>query len=527
MSKREVELLSVFGGESSDMPSEKMPFGSILRLDGMEVKDGELVQLGGSGEEFGVAGAEEGSVYLLSSYGLVIIFYIKTVATVRGQYVGVVSALGTITDITSFAEFRAPSIAPAPDKLHVTFGGNVHGFLPTTGTLTVTADMGNSANTTAIAFGGNRVHGISGRIGKFSNKVAGGICTTFATGSAENEAGHYDCETKEDYTNIKFASEKVILFAPNIIEVKQILKSEFADGSGGTTTTKKLENLGKKENVGTSTFKELPQVGSKIYFMDETARQLYVMTPEKDADNQIVVEPIDINKRNFEEDFEYEHWTGSYSTELKNILFCFQNKGSAFNDVVVLFNPKTGTFSRKNWSVNNFIEKTDGTLLFARSDVPSVSKYLPDSIFDDDEILPMEVEFNVWSDPMFWRKQRWKKLAFWFKMSSTSDIKLYQSLNGSDYSQVKLTLELPKIFGVFTSPRSELGRGVAGMPSMETVDKAVNVVIGKLRTRAKGTMVQFKLVITSDSKFKFKDMALPDSRIGSSRRKEVFQNEAN
>lgn len=527
MSKRSPELLSVFSGENSSMPSEKLSFGSVLRLNGLEVKDGELVQLGGSGLDFDITEAEEGSIYLLTCYSLLVVFYIKTVATVRNQYVGVVDSFGVVTDIANFAEFRAPSLAVAPDRMFVTFGDNVHCFDPSGGTLVTAADMGNSSDTTAIAFGGNRVHRISGRVGQYSDKKAGGLCTTFATGSAENEAGQYDGETKENYTNIKYVSEKVVLFAPNIIEVKVLTKEEFSDGSTGTTSIKKIENYGKKENVGTATFRELPQVGSTVYFFDEVAKQLYAMVPEKDTNNQIAVDPIDVNKRNFEEDFEYEYWTGSYSSTLQQILFSVQRKNSAVNDTVILFNPVTGDFSRKNWSTNNFVEKTDGTLLFAKSDGSEVNKYLPDSIFDEDVILPMEIEFNTWSDPMFWRKQRWKKLAFWFKMSATTTVSLLQSLNGSEYVTVKLNLDLPVTGGVFSSPRNTLGRGVAGMPSLNTVDKALNVIIGKLRTRAKGSTVQFKLVINSDEKFRLKDLALPDSRIGSSRRKETFQNEVN
>lgn len=527
MTKRPPEILSVFTGENSSMPSEKLPFGTILRLKGLDVKEGELVQMGGSGLEYEIPEAEVGSVYTTTAYELRIIFFIKTVATVRKQYVGVVGADGVITEISSFEEFRAPSIAIAPSRIFVTFGHNIHCFDPSGGSLVAASDMGSSADTTAIAFGENRVYRVSGRVAQFSNKVAGGVCTTFATGSAENSAGQFDCETKEDYTNVEFVSNKVVVFAPNIIEVKLIKKEEFSDGSGGTTSIKKLENYGKKENMGTACFRELPKVGSTIYFVDEVAKQLYALVPEKDANNEIAVTPIDINKRNFETDFDYDFWHGYYSSELKRILFAFQNKTAASNDIVLIFNPKTGDFSRKSWSVNSFTELKDGTLLFAKSDAAQINKYLPDSIFDEDMQLPLEIEFNVWADPQFWRKQRWKKLAFWFKMSSTSSVELYQSLNGSEYSAVKLTLDLPKTLGVFSSPRNALGRGVAGMPSLKTVDRATNVVLGKLRTRAKGIMVQFKLVIKADARFVFKDLALPDSRIGSPRRKEVFQNEVN
>ncbi len=505
-------------GQTSQLSSEKNPLGTYARLLNVRSKNNELESIGGSLKQVEVDNAVRfGNTFFFENREFV--FYVREDETdnnIEKTFLAEVID-GVLTDLEDgglkirYTLTRDPSLAIAPDAFFATFGDTVEKFKIVGGGISPSTLTG-ASNVVAICFGQNRILGVSGKNILISNMVAGGDVTTFNTGDGWTDGGRFPSTLKRDGTNIAYASGKVVVFSASEIEVKILSEIQRDNGTGVLVSEKKTEEYGEARGVGTATFRQLAQYKEYLFFVDENTKEFYHMLPQKDQNGKLFVEPITLDEKNFER-CEFDRYLSFYSNKMKAVLIACKSQVGAFNDLVIVFDPKDKTFAHKKWSVSSFAEDVSGDLFFTKDNEAKIMQYDEDTYTEDESESVLEIEMNDFSDPEFWKKLKVKKLAFWLMVNPDAQIEFFQSIDGGDFQEVNLKIDPILFQGSFISPRQILGRTASGSSRREEAEEIVSYIMGKAKAKSKGTIVRYLMRIRTDKRFVFKKWAITNYRV--------------
>ena len=507
-------------GEQSRYPSGKNPLGSFRNLIGVQSLDQELESIGGLSLVSEFEGLNAGGTNFVFQSHELNLNVRKDTDGVYKTFLSEKQSDGSYADIENgvWELTREPSVAVSSAAAFFTFGGKVHKIQIDNGDVVVKDDLLGANSVAAIDFGGNRLFGIAGKLKIISNMSPGGDeINTFVPGDAWTEPGIFGTETIRSFTNVRFVDSKVVFFSPNRIEINTIEEAQKDDGSGNIISYKKTSNYASLEGIGTSSFRSLGVYLNFVGIIDEASKSFLLISSQKDQNGQVIFQEVETSKRNLKE-LEFDRYFTFYSNELKSFIISCRGEESVSNDRVFFYNPSQDSFSQKKWSVMSLTEDDLGNLILNSSNEPKIMQYEKEIFTEDGNVPMIEFQTNDITHQEFWRKLKIRTLAFNFLMSPDAEISLFQSVDGGDWINQDIILRPQTLGGSFESPYPILGKTTEGLPRRENADDVVQYIAGKVRVRAKGTKVAYKVQVKTDKKFKLKSWAITKLKI-SGRRK--------
>lgn len=511
--------ISQHRGERSEKASDKEVLNSYARLLNCRVYRDEVVSAGGSTLLALLDGATQ--ITGLESFdGHLVVWYLKDDSGTTKTHVSelvlnngslveqIVEESGSSNQL-KHALTRKPKIDVSPSAIFYTLGGNGHKLIETGGNIKQTTDLANLTNITSLCFGDNRIFAVSGRDMYCTDQVAGGDCSDFANDAYNSwlKGGRFPSSFSQECTNIEYNGGRVVGYSPNKIEVKTMTQTQETISST-IYITKKLEHYGEVGGLGTRSYRRLGRYRGDTYFLDEDAKIFYRFYPEKDVNGKLNPDPILDNEGNIG-NMNFNDVSIFYSRKLKNLVLSGGERGQS-----LLFDPLKRNFSRVQWNISDMTEDSNGDTIYASDGLPKVFRHNPDTILQDGEIMSAEIETNDLIAEEFFRKLKIKRLAFMVQGHPESVIELYQSVDGGDWTSVDVDLEVQNRKGKFVSPYQIVGLTTVDMANRKTSD-VVGIVKGKIRAKAKGTMVRYKWIIKSPKPFSFKYWGIPKSKVSS------------
>lgn len=413
-----------------------------------------------------------------------------------------------------YAETREPSIAVAPDALMFAQGTTVHKFNISGGNVVVGSDLTGLSNVTAIWFdadGENRVYAIEGKNIHCSDAVAGGDCTTF-NNNATNEwlqGGKFPSAFTQNATNICVVSNIICAFSPNKIELKQ-LEEVQENINGQIYSVKKMTHYGTVPNEGTKSFLRLGLWKESVIFVDESAKQLKQLIPVKDSNGLVSTEPIIDDERNFEK-LDFSRVSINYVSKFRRMIISTGDRGE-----VILFDPTKGDFTTASWDVGDVAMDDDGEVFFTDSTDGILARIDEDTVLQEGNMPLVEIITQEYSPSSFFRKLKIKRLALWLEMNPDAEATMHQKIDGGEWKPIDLKLnKIQRTEGSFDSPYQVLGGTYVGGARRKDAPTTVGIVKGKIRAKAKGTTVQYRLRIRAKYKSVLKYWGIPKSSTNS------------